>query len=161
MFGFSIDLPVRKEWKNVDLLRTSVQTCFSAVFQDLNGCDALSMITGELLENAMKYGSWDDTTYTVFRLKIEGTTETATVTVQNPIVVDSDDVKKLFATVEWIASFDQPIEAYRARLREIAGRDGSNTDSQLGLVRVAYEGGASLKATLEGDSVIVSAQLDL
>ena len=38
-FGFSIDLTVRNEWKNIDLLRTSVQNCFIAVFADLDGHD--------------------------------------------------------------------------------------------------------------------------
>ena len=41
-FGFSIDLPVRNDWRNVDVIRSSVQNCFSAVFVDLAGCHALS-----------------------------------------------------------------------------------------------------------------------
>ena len=34
--GFSIDMTVRNEWRNVDLLRTSVQNCFTAVFADVD-----------------------------------------------------------------------------------------------------------------------------
>ena len=45
-FNFSIDLPVRSEWSNVDLLRTSVQNCFTAVFSDIDGCQALAMVSG-------------------------------------------------------------------------------------------------------------------
>src|SRR5262249_4675535 len=57
-FAFSIDLPIRSDWANVDLLRTSVQNCFTAVFSEVDGCQALAMVTGELLENAIKYGDW-------------------------------------------------------------------------------------------------------
>jgi len=35
--NFSLDLPVRNEWSNVELLRTSVQSCFTAVFSDVQG----------------------------------------------------------------------------------------------------------------------------
>ena len=45
-FGFSIDLTVRSEWRNIDLLRTSVQNCFTAVFADVDGCHAIAMVTG-------------------------------------------------------------------------------------------------------------------
>src|SRR5215813_2600312 len=55
-FNFSIDLPVRSEWSNVDLLRTSVQNCFTAIFSDIEGCHALAMVTGELIENPVKDG---------------------------------------------------------------------------------------------------------
>lgn len=53
---FSIDLPVRSEWANVDLLRVSVQDCVTAVFGDIAGCRSLAMVTGELIENAIEYG---------------------------------------------------------------------------------------------------------
>ena len=32
-FNFSIDVPLRSDWANVDLLRTAVLTCFTAVFR--------------------------------------------------------------------------------------------------------------------------------
>jgi hypothetical protein len=69
-FGFSIDLPVRNDWRNVDLMRSSIQSCFTAVFRDLDGCHAMSMVTGELLENAMKYGHWGESEQ-VFRLRLQ------------------------------------------------------------------------------------------
>ena len=45
-FSFSIDLPIRSDWANVDLMRTSVQNCFTAIFSDIDGCHALAMVTG-------------------------------------------------------------------------------------------------------------------
>ena len=55
-FCFTLDLPVRNEWGNIEKLRESVHSCLSAMFNDMDGCHAITMITGELLENAMKYG---------------------------------------------------------------------------------------------------------
>src|SRR5262249_37618116 len=71
-FGFSIDLTVRNEWRNIDLLRTSVQNCFIAVFADFDGCHSIAMVTGELLENALKYGDWTRGDRAMFRLRVQG-----------------------------------------------------------------------------------------
>ena len=84
-FGFSIDLTVRNEWKNIDLLRTSVQNCFIAVFADLDGCHAIAMVTGELLENALKYGNWSSAERAMFRLRVVGNQGNIEVSVQNPL----------------------------------------------------------------------------
>src|SRR5712691_5688462 len=83
-FNFSIDLPVRSEWANVDLLRTSVQNCFTAIFNDIEGCHALAMVTGELIENAVKYGDWTGPDEQRFRLRECGAGRSAHVMVENP-----------------------------------------------------------------------------
>jgi len=161
LFGFTIDLPVRNEWKNVDLLRTSVQNCFAALFREIDGSHAVSMVTGELLENAMKYGEWceaEDCDRTM-HLSIQGNAERAIVRVKSPIIPDSENVRRLFATLEWIRSFGDPQDAYRARLKMIA--DGEVASGQLGLVRVAYEGGGIIDAKIEGQTVTVTAQIPL
>lgn len=161
-FSFSIDLPVRNEWKNVDLVRTSVQNCFAAVFADIDGCNALSMVTGELLENAMKYGLWkaDDPSQT-FRLQVNGGKELTRVIVENPVNPDAPGLSELFKTLEWIRGFDTPAEAYRARLLEIASAEDDPSKSKLGLVRIAYEGNCSLSAEVEGATLSMVAELRL
>src|SRR5258706_2093073 len=139
-FGFSIDLTVRNEWRNVDLLRTSVQNCFIAVFADLDGCHTIAMVTGELLENALKYGDWTRDKRAMFRLRVDGGTSRIVVSVQNPLDLSSDNAKTLLSTIEWINGFATPEAAYRARLLSIAQDESNNTPSQLGLVRIAFEG---------------------
>ena len=161
LFGFTIDLPVRNEWKNVDLLRTSVQNCFAALFRAIDGSHAVSMVTGELLENAMKYGVWreaDDCDRTM-RLSIRGDADRAIVRVESPVEPESEDVKRLFDTLEWIRGHATAEEAYRAKLLMIA--NGEAASGQLGLVRVAYEGSGILDAKLEGHTVTVTAQIPL
>jgi hypothetical protein len=162
-FSFSLDLPVRNEWRNVELLRTSVENCFQAVFSDLDGKSAISMVTGELLENALKYGDWDsEESRRAFRLRVDGDRTRAVVTVQNPIKPGDPGLREVLDTVAWIRTFKTPGDAYRARLLEIAqSAEGDDAPSRLGLVRVAYEGNCSVEATVDGATLTVTARMQL
>jgi hypothetical protein len=158
-FNFSIDLPVRSEWANVDLLRTSVQNCFTAVFSDIEGCHALAMVTGELIENAIKYGDWTGSDEQRFRLRVWGEGRAARVSVENPVHSDDPNAQEVLRTLGWMRGFPSAIEAYRAKLLEIAAADRAPSDSRLGLVRIAYEGNCVLAAELTHDVLRVQAEL--
>jgi hypothetical protein len=145
-FLFTIDLPIRNEWENVDLLRSSVQNCFTAVFRDLDGCHAIAMITGELLENAIKYGDWSGSS-NVFHLKVVGQAHHARVVVENPVREGDPGVQDLIDTLEWMKGFGTAEQAYRARLLQIAAEPSRESGlSKLGLVRIAYEGNCVLRS---------------
>jgi len=159
-FAFNIDVPVRSEWSNVDLLITSVENCFAAMFADIDGCHTIAMVTGELLENAIKYGDWTRG-HRVFRLHVSGRDKEATVSVENPISPDNKAIEDLFATLRWLDGFASPDEAYRARLLEVANAPRGGGMSKLGLVRIAYEANCRLRAEKEHDAVRVTAQLIL
>ena len=160
-FGFSIDLTVRNEWKNVDLLRTSVQNCFIAVFADLDGCHAIAMVTGELLENALKYGDWTNADRALFRLRVEGKDPNIQVSVQNPLKKDDSHAQNLMKQIEWLASFPTPEAAYRARMLQIAQDESldESTGSRLGLARIAFEGNCRISAKIDNGTVTVTALL--
>jgi hypothetical protein len=157
-FGFSIDLTVRNEWKNIDLLRTSVQNCFTAVFADIDGCHAIAMVTGELLENALKYGDWVNCDRAMFRLRVVGDGKNIEVSVENPLKEQDKNAIELMRSIEWINSYPTPEAAYRARMLAIAQDDGE-TASRLGLVRIAFEGNCRLSARLAAGTVMVTATL--
>jgi hypothetical protein len=160
-FGFSIDMTVRNEWRNVDLLRTSVQNCFTAVFADVDGCHAIAMVTGELLENALKYGDWVSGDRAMFRLRVHGrANQVVEVSVQNPLK-DEAHASTLLKAVEWINGFQKPEQAYRARMLQIAQNDEDTQPSRLGLVRIAFEGNCRLEAKVVDGTVTVTAALDL
>lgn len=160
-FGFSIDMTVRNEWRNVDLLRTSVQNCFTAVFADVDGCHAIAMVTGELLENALKYGDWVSGDRAMFRLRVNGRAhDIVEVSVQNPLKDNDTNGSNLLAAIEEINSYPRPEQAYRARMLQIAQSE-EDSPSRLGLVRVAFEGNCKLAATIEDGTVTVIASLDL
>jgi hypothetical protein len=159
-FGFSIDLTVRNEWRNIDLLRTSVQNCFIAVFADVDGCHAIAMVTGELLENALKYGDWATADRAMFRLRVHGREGNIEVSVQNPLKKDDANAHSLLSQLEWIASFPKPEAAYRARMLQIAQDDSEEASpSRLGLVRIAFEGNCRLSAKIDSGTVTVNAVL--
>jgi hypothetical protein len=160
-FGFSIDLTVRNEWRNVDLLRTSVQNCFTAVFADVDGCHAIAMVTGELLENALKYGDWISGDRAMFRLRVHGNSGRINISVSNPLKASDDNAATLLKSIEWINSFEKPEQAYRARMLQIAQNENDETPSRLGLVRIAFEGNCRLSATVQEGTVTVSALLDM
>jgi hypothetical protein len=160
-FAFSIDLTVRNEWKNIDLLRTSVQNCFTAVFADLDGCHAIAMVTGELLENALKYGNWTQTDRTMFRLRVTGQSENVEIAVQNPLDPDDSNAQALEKSISWINSYPKPEHAYRARLLQIAQEDTDGSPSRLGLVRIAHEGNCRLSMAIDNGVVTVMATLHL
>lgn len=159
-FNFSIDLPVRSEWSNVDLLRTSVQNCFTAVFSDIEGCHTLAMVTGELLENAIKYGDWSGPE-TCFRLRVWGDGARAHVSVENPVREDDPAANEVVKTLRWIEEFSSAEEAYRAKLLKIAEAPRDPLASRLGLVRIAYEGNCILCADISGGVIRVTADMTL
>jgi hypothetical protein len=158
-FNFSIDLPVRSEWANVDLLRTSVQNCFTAIFSDIEGCHSLAMVTGELIENAIKYGDWSGTDEQRFHLRVWGEGRSAHVSVENPVQSGDSNAAEVLRTLGWMRNFASPIEAYRAKLLEIAEADRAPGNSKLGLVRIAYEGNCQLSAELVRGILRVQAEL--
>jgi hypothetical protein len=155
-FGFAIDVPVRNEWANVSLLVTSVQNCFNAMFSDVDGSQTVAMVTGELLENAIKYGQWTRGRY--LRLSVSGGGAEARVSVENP--ADRDALADLQRTLDWIKEFPSAEAAYRARLLALAQTTDPEV-SKLGLIRVAYEGRCVLTAELIGDVVRVTARVQL
>ena len=156
-FGFRIDVPVRNEWANVSLLVTSVQNCFNAMFADVDGSQTVAMVTGELLENAIKYGDWADGVHHL-RLDVGGGVKRARVSVENP--VNAGGVVDLQRTLDWIKEFPSAEAAYRARLLALAQTTDPDV-SKLGLIRVAYEGRCTLTATATEGIVRVTAELRL
>lgn len=158
-YVFSIDVPVRSEWSNVSLIVTSVQNCFNAMFANVDGSHAIAMITGELLENAIKYGAWSGDGQP-FRLHISGRAGRAEIVVENP-VVNKERAEDLLSTIAALSAYPSAADAYRAKLLEVAERADEPAISKLGLARIAYEGNCQLKASIEGTFVRVVASVEI
>jgi hypothetical protein len=153
-FNFTIDFPVLGEWENVDQVRLSLQSCIATLFQNVDLRHVLAMVAGELLENAVKYAHRTDD-HTMFRLKIWGALgDVAFVQVSNP--VDEEGGQTVLDAINGIRSASSVADSYFQRMREIATRPSRL--SRLGLLRIAYEGGCELTATVEtGVLTIVAA----
>ena len=162
-YDFLIDLPVRNRWDNVDRLRTSVVNCFTAIFRDPGDHDrqedwfSFATVASELMENAIKYGVWSDGEEHL-HLRVWGDSHRAHVQVENPVDPSvagaSACVDELMATLRWLNDFDNPEDAYKARILEVAAAPSGTT--KLGLARIAYEGRCKLNAEIDGRTLRVT-----
>jgi hypothetical protein len=156
-YDFSINVPVRNDWSNVSLLVTSVQNCFIAMFANVKGSRTVAMVTGELLENAIKYGTWKDEDEHL-RLGVSGRTDRARITVANPC--DLESFQELQRSINWMGEFADAEAAFRARLLAIATTADPEI-SKLGIVRIAHEGRCKVSADYADGIVRVVAELHL
>jgi two-component sensor histidine kinase len=160
-FRFAIDVPILNHWDNVELLRMSVQSCLTAVLRDVDGSETLAMVTGELVENAIKYGAWPKHDGGAFRLRVEGENGHAIISVDNPVNQNDAGVARLFETLRWLEQFPSHAEAYRQKVLEVSKMPRGSATSGLGLVRIAYEADCVLAAEVENDMLRVSARVGL
>jgi hypothetical protein len=153
---FEIDLPVRRHWENVDLLRTSILNYTSCILENEDVAHSFATIAAELLENAIKYGDDDDDgrAAAVVHLRMWGDASEARVQVDSPIKSDSNaDAQEVLRTIDWLKKFPSAEEAYHARLLEVAMSESGV--SKLGLARIAYEAGCDLHAEIVDDGSIL------
>lgn len=158
--GFVIDLPIRERWQVVDVLRTAVYQCLAVVFDVDAFAEVVSMVVGELVENALKHGAWDgdaEPKGTPARLRIQGAPAGVQIEVSNPLPQGSDP-KLIFSMLDRIRAAPTPQDAYVERLREVA-RDVTLRGG-LGLMRIAFEANASLTATVAENQITVRAAVD-
>jgi len=99
--------------------------------------DALSMAAHELLENAVKYGTFSPGDGIGLRITREH--GGIVVEVRHP-VAHGADLRRLDETIQWIRGFQDPFEAYVEKMKEVSSHRWAPGQSGLGLTRVAYEG---------------------
>jgi hypothetical protein len=151
-----LELIIAAEWERVDLVRAAVANCVSAVFGDSDLKDALSMVSAELLENALKYGRPER----AVSLSIRGDAQDLVMTVENAVEKSSPHPQHLQRRLQWLRQFADPFEAYTAALRQVYERSGPHGgDGGLGVARIYYEGRCQLSCdTSQAGLVSVSAQ---
>ena len=150
---FQLTIPIRDEWDNIELLRTSLLNCLTTIFRDTNFCHEVGIIAGELLENALKYGDWTHADDTSFQLAVHGDADSVSVEVTNP-VASEDAARDVMRMASWIEGFESAQAAYLTRLKEVAEQDPSDETSRLGLVRIAYQSNCRLQAELQPNHLL-------
>ncbi|HKA88898.1 MAG TPA: hypothetical protein VKE22_14615 [Haliangiales bacterium] len=153
-YDFRIELPIRNEWENIERVRVSVLEFFVAVFHDVHGCRSLANVAGELMENAMKYGDWS-ASETHLYLRICGDDARARVEVQSPIDPAAPELGELLDTLAWLRATPDARAAFESRILAAAARPPGQ--AKLGLTRVAYEGGCTIEASVDGRTLTVLA----
>lgn len=137
---FSID----PDWEEVENLRNEAENFFRDTGLPEEIVESLTMVTSELIENGIKYGSFSDRGERV-RLIISLEPENITIEVIHPVDEKAyPNLTKLDRTIQWIRGYQDPFEAFIERLREISRKPFEDETSGLGLARIAYEGQAIL-----------------
>lgn len=144
-FSFVLDMPVRTEWTSIEVVRSAVKGCLVTMLQSLDTTHSIAMVTGELLENAVKYGDWSNAR-SRFRLRMTGRSGAVRIEVTNPLPPASGHAERLRAALEELHAFASPAEAYVARIQRVAA-EGPRSSGGLGLARIEYEGRCRLEAT--------------
>ena len=138
-----IEIRFGPRWKYISPARVFIQNFIAIALSDQAKADSIAMATSELLENAVKYGSSEDTHCIVQAYPETGVIQ-ASVT-NHATEQGAREVKALFDRI----MAGDPLESYIMQMREAATRtDGK---SQLGLARIRYETGADVKLDLTPD----------
>jgi hypothetical protein len=143
-----IELKFGPRWKYIACVRGFIQNFLAISIADQPKADKIAMAASELLENAVKYASRDDT-HIVIRVSPE--TEKISIDVEN--TADPQSINNLKAIYGKITQGD-PLQVYVAQMKEAALRNDGK--SHLGLSRIRYETGGKLTLTINNNLVILS-----
>jgi hypothetical protein len=135
-----LKIQIAPDWDEIDRVRERSAAFLGEQGLTAEAIEALSMVVCELTENAVKYGTFDDSAQAV-GVTLSLGPKAVTVEVKSPVAHANDDVVgKLDYTIQWIRGYQDPFEAYLERLKEVSTQHMTSLESGLGLVRIAYEG---------------------
>jgi len=110
-------------------------------------------IITELIKNAIKYADFTSAAEIYVRLQINK--NTYTIEVINPIdETCSGRLMELDKTIQFIRGYQDPYEAYLMKMAEIAADPSKAEANDLGLAKIAYEGGAILDFFISEDNFL-------
>jgi hypothetical protein len=155
--GKTLALEIPPDWDAIDGVRERAIAHLTEANEPRQVVDSMAMVLCELLENAIKYGSFAADQQVSVTLDVAP--QAITVEVGNPTSNDAmPQLHRLDRTIQWIRGYQDPFEAYLARLKEVSLQNPDSGESGLGLVRIAYEGESSLDFYLgDGGRLAVSA----
>lgn len=150
----TIQYSIEPVWKNIDPIRRQTREFLAKNKASETQIDAIIMSLSELLENAVKYGTYNNDHSLIFST-ISLSRHNITVEVKSPIS-DKDDVNfaRLDKTIQWIRGFQNPFQAYIEKLKEISIKSLTDRESGLGITRIAYEGQSIVDFYLGDDNTI-------
>ena len=149
-----IEINIKPEWGNIETAREKTAEFLGSMEFSSDIKDAVIMIISELLENAIKYGKFTEK-HEVITTSVSVTESSITIEVRSP-VGDEDDLhfRRLDRIVQWVRGYQNPLEAYIEKIQEIALPPVSDSQSGLGIVRIAYEGQAVIDFYVNDDNII-------
>ena len=154
----SLKLALKPEWDEVENARNASIHFLKSNELSNDRVQTFSMVISELIENSIKYGNFKPPENKVI-VNIEIRKNIMTVEVINSIgETDYENLNRLDKMIQWIRGYQDPFEAYVNKIEEVSKRHLNDTESGLGLARIAYEGRAIIDFFLyENNMLNVSA----
>lgn len=147
-----VELRFSPRWTYIGCVRRFVASFFMIGLADKERAEQISMAASELLENAVKYASEEDTSLQISISKTAGEVDVCVTNAAEPDQVNI--LRREFAVV----TAGDPEKVYLRRMEEAARSEGV---SRLGLVRIRYETGARLQLEANGTRVSIHAVFSL
>ena len=136
----NLALVLEPQWEQIEVVRDRCHGFLLERNLHTDVIDAVTMVACELVENAVKYGSYGDATAKI-TVDVEVAASGLTVEVTNPVgKEDAANLTRLDRMIQWIRGYQDPFQAYLERLKEVSVQSMDSEESGLGLVRIAYEG---------------------
>ncbi|HVK84088.1 MAG TPA: ATP-binding protein [Kofleriaceae bacterium] len=142
-----LEVELQPEWDNVTRASEAVALLALGSYGDGDLRDALAMVSGELLENAIKYAS----PQTLVKLAIRESASAIVVEVTNAIV-GNEEIQRLADQLAWLASHQDPAEAWAAALAQVTTERRER--GGLGILRIANEGGSRIDYAVPSPGVL-------
>jgi hypothetical protein len=103
-----------------------------------------TMIACELAENSIKYGDFKNEANNV-EINVKIIDNEIFILVKNPVgEFTKPYLVELDKIIQWVRGFQDPYEAYIERMKEISTEPIDTNKSGLGIVRIFYEGKATI-----------------
>ena len=148
-----LQLRISPDWDTVKATWDASQAMLRESGLDNDDAYALSMVSQELLENAVKYGKFERGDAVAFEIRVSD--EFVTIEVRSPVSESGESALREFDhMVQWVRSFADPFEAYVERMRAVSSQPYAAGKSGLGLARIAYEGRCLLDFYVDDSSTL-------
>jgi len=149
----NLALSIKPEWEEIENVRNTGRKFLKSHKLSDEIMDALTMVISELVENAIKYGSFPAGGKIDISIAIQKSL--VIIEVKNPI----DDtgipfLRHLDETIQWIRGYQDPFESYIIKLRQISSKSLQDLECGLGLVRISYEGRSILDFYVSEDNML-------
>lgn len=149
-----LDLRVGADWSEMGRVNEEVADFLASCRLPAETVQMYTMVVCELVENAIKYGSFvSDTDRVEVHLAVASSTISVQVT-HHCRETSSQYLGELDRTIQWLRSFQAPFEAYVARMKAISREPLDLEKSGLGLARITYEGRALLDFYVDENSLL-------
>ena len=129
----SLDLRINPEWEAVKAAWDPCRDVLARAGLTDDETYQLAMVARELLENAVKFGSFAEGER--IQLSIRAGAEDVVVEVKSHVGVGEANLLQFDRTIQWIRGFQNPFEAFVERMKTVSAQPYSEEETGLGLTR--------------------------